>query len=201
MLSGLISRRTVAVRSFGPGWSWAVSSTSSSLAEARTFCCDRTPHTSNHARVSYRAPTERSKRRSSPLARGFINRHVRVPLGAATRCTSVVVNGLTPPPRGDGLQEYNKLFNVIWGAFVPSVPVIYARSPRPSSIASMPGTWPCPHPSCKKVCRSPRGLTQHFNAKHNHHEKFGKRDRPLRRVRHPLLDGHLRILSHTSSQY
>ena len=40
-----------------------------------------------------------------------------------------------------------------------------------------------------KVCHSPRGLTQHLNAKHKHHEKFGRRDKPLHRVRHPLLDG------------
>ena len=55
--------------------------------------------------------------------------------------------------------------------------------------SSMPGSWCCPHLSCKKVCRSPGGLTQHLNMKHKHHEKFGKRDKPLRRERHPLLDG------------
>ena len=55
----------------------------------------------------------------------------------------------------------------------------------------MVGVWCCPHPSCKKVCHSPGGLTQHLNTKHKHHEKFGKRDKPLRRMRHPLLDGQL----------
>ena len=53
----------------------------------------------------------------------------------------------------------------------------------------MPGSWCCPHPSCKKVCCSPGGLTQHLNTRHKHHEKFGKRDKPLHRVHHPLLDG------------
>ena len=43
----------------------------------------------------------------------------------------------------------------------------------------MPGNWQCPHPSCKKTCRSPGGLTQHLNTKHKHHEKFGMRDKPL----------------------
>lgn len=49
--------------------------------------------------------------------------------------------------------------------------------------------WPCPHPTCKKVCRSPGGLTQHTNAKHRHHTDFGKRDKTIRRTYHPLLDG------------
>jgi hypothetical protein len=49
--------------------------------------------------------------------------------------------------------------------------------------------WPCPFPTCKKVCRSPGGLTQHMNLKHQHHADFGKRDKAIHRTYHPLLDG------------
>lgn len=67
---------------------------------------------------------------------------------------------------------------------------------HPSSChLSMPGNWCCPHPSCKKICRSPGSLTQHLNSRHKHHEKFGKRDIPLRRVHHPLVDGQYMILA------
>ena len=49
--------------------------------------------------------------------------------------------------------------------------------------------WPCPLPTCKKICRSPGGLTQHMNLRHQHHINFGKRDKAIHRTYHPLLDG------------
>lgn len=55
--------------------------------------------------------------------------------------------------------------------------------------------WDLALPSCRKICRSPGGLTQHFNLKHKHHDKFGKWDKSLRRARHPLVDGQCTILS------
>lgn len=51
--------------------------------------------------------------------------------------------------------------------------------------------WSCPLPTCKKICRSPGGLTQHVNAKHQHHADFGKREKAIHRTCHPLLDGKL----------
>jgi len=50
-------------------------------------------------------------------------------------------------------------------------------------------SWLCPVPTCKKVCLSPGGLTQHLNHKHRHHEDFGKRETTTHRVPHPILDG------------
>ena len=47
--------------------------------------------------------------------------------------------------------------------------------------------WLCP--TCEKACRSPGGLTQHMNLKHQHHADFGKRDKAICRTYHPLLDG------------
>ena len=58
--------------------------------------------------------------------------------------------------------------------------------------------WPCPLLTCKKVCRSPGGLTQHMNLKHRHHTDFGKRDKTVRRTFHPLLDG---LFSYTNLTY
>ena len=50
-------------------------------------------------------------------------------------------------------------------------------------------SWPCPIPTCKKICRSPGGLTQHLNHKHHHNENFGKREKAIHRTLHPILDG------------
>ena len=50
-------------------------------------------------------------------------------------------------------------------------------------------SWPCVVPTCKKVCRSPGGLTQHINNMHRHHENFGKREKAIHCTFHPILDG------------
>jgi len=55
-------------------------------------------------------------------------------------------------------------------------------------------SWPCPVQTCAKVCRSPGGLTQHMNRRHKHHENFGKREVPIHRTYHPILDGRYNIL-------
>ena len=55
-------------------------------------------------------------------------------------------------------------------------------------------SWPCPIPACKKVCRSPGGLTQHLNHKHRHHKNFGKCEATIHRTCHPILDGRWNLL-------
>jgi len=70
--------------------------------------------------------------------------------------------------------------------FDPLQPILHLIAiPSPPSMQS----WPCPVPTCGKVCRSPGGLTQHMNHKHQHHESFGKREAPIHRTYHPILDG------------
>ena len=59
-----------------------------------------------------------------------------------------------------------------------------------SSLTSFPmQSWLCPIPTCKKICHSPGGLTQHLNRKHHHNENFGKREKAIHRTPHPILDG------------
>ena len=49
-------------------------------------------------------------------------------------------------------------------------------------------SWPCPIPTCRKVCHLPGGLTQHMNHRHQHHKSFGKREAPIHCTYHPILD-------------
>lgn len=73
------------------------------------------------------------------------------------------------------------------GASIARLHHFPARTPAPTHLSMQ--SWPCPIPSCNKVCRSPGGLTQHLNSKHRHHEDFGKRETATHRVTHPFLDG------------
>ena len=58
---------------------------------------------------------------------------------------------------------------------------------HPSSSTIHMQHWPCP--TCKKICRSPGGLTQHVSLKHRHYVDFRKRDKAIYHTYHPLLNG------------
>ena len=97
-------------------------------------------------------------------------------------CASGCWNGVGGPARKITVstasgERFTRPPSICQTSFVPLFRVSFMRS------------WPCPVATCRKVCRSPGGLTQHLNSKHRHHEDFGRRETAIHRVFHPLLDG------------